>query len=162
LRPVIHSQKHYVQQSLATVATVSRIAIDIIVAVEGTVANLVNEVIEGAVVKAVFFELWLLDSGNDGSNTVTVTKQPMTVAGPTFAEMAALGTYVNKKNVLFTHQGLSSNDGIGNPVQVLGGWIKIPKSKQRFGLGDKLTLCISNNGANNLNFCGFTTYKEYT
>jgi len=162
LRPIIHSVKHYVQMSRSTVATVAVVNNDLIIAVEGTVANLVDEVVEGATVKAVYIELWLLDAGNDGSAIVTLTKNPQNLAGPTFANQNALGTFTNKKNILFTHQGLTSNDGITSPINVMRGWYKIPKSKQRFGLGDRLSLNIANNGANDLFFCGFATYKEYT
>jgi len=82
-------------------------------------------------------------------------------AGPTFAEMQALGTFTLKKNILFTHQGLSPNDGVGNPVVVMRGWYKIPKSKQRMGLSDRIVLSIANLGTGALDYCGFATYKEY-
>ncbi len=162
MRPVIHATKHYVQMSRSTVATVARNNEQFIEAVEGTTANLVDEVVEGAVIKAVYVELWTLDAGNAGSQIVTLVKTPLTDIGPSFANMNALGTYANKKNILFTHQGLNSNDGITGPINVMRGWYKIPKSKQRFGLGDKLILTIANNGANDLFYCGFCTYKEYT
>ncbi len=162
MKPVIHSQKHYVQMSRATVATVSRVNIDIVLAVEGTTANAVDEVIEGAVVKAVYVELWLLNSSVDGSDVVVLVKTPEAGPGPTFGQLNGLGIFTNKKNILFTHQGLSSNNGVGNPIQIMGEWHKIPKSKQRFGLGDTLHLSIANNGPSTLEFCGFATYKEYT
>ncbi len=162
MRPVIHSQKHYVQITRSTVVTVAANTEQLIAAVESTVANLVDEVVEGAVIKAVYVELWLLNSSNDGSDVVVVLKSPIAHTGPTFTNMNSLGTYVNKKNILFTHQGLSSNNGVGNPIQILGGWIKIPKSKQRFGLGDRLQIVIANNGPSTLEYCGFATYKEYT
>ncbi len=162
MRPVIHSQKHYVQITRSTAVTVTRNVEDIILAVEGTVANGVDEVIEGAVVKAVYFELWLLNSSNDGSDVVVVQKNTGGANGCSFGQMNALGTYIEKKNIFFAHQGLSSNNGVGNPVAILRGWIKIPKSKQRFGLGDSLHLTIANNGPSTLEYCGFATYKEYT
>jgi len=162
MRPVIHSTKHYVQISRSTLATVTAISERLISAVESTVANLVDEVAEGAVVKAVYVELWLLNSSNDGSEVVTITKTPQVAQGPSFTESVALGLYPNKKNVLFTHQGLSSNNGVGNPMPVIRGWIKIPKSKQRFGLGDGLFIVIANPGPSTLEYCGFATYKEYT
>jgi len=148
--------------SLRTATTGTRNTEPLILAVEGTAANLVNEVIEGAVVKAVYIELWTLGSSNDGSQIVTLSKNGNGVTGPSFTQMAALGTYVEKKGILFTHQGLSANDGVGNPVMIMRGWYKIPKSKQRFGLGDGLHLCVANPSANTLTYCGFATYKEYT
>ncbi len=160
MRPVIHSEKHYVQITRSTVATVARNVEDIIKAV--AVPTAVDEVKEGAIVKAVFFELWVLNDGSDGSHVVVISKNPISDAGPTFTNMNALGTYVNKKNIFFTHQGLDPNDGITGPMNVIRGWIKIPKSKQRFGLGDRLFLTVSNSSLQGLNYCGFATYKEYT
>ncbi len=160
MRPVIHSTKHYVQQTRSSVATVSASAIDIIRSVESTVANLVDEVAEGSNVRAVFVEMWLLDSSNDGSFIVVLEKVPGLVGNMTFANANALGTYDNKRNILYVTQGLSANNGVGNPVPIIRQWFKIPKGKQRFGLGEKLKLHIVNNGLNNLEFCGFFTYKE--
>ncbi len=160
MRPVIHSQKHYVQQSRSSVGTVALVSLDICLAVQSTAANDVDEITEGSNVRAVFVEMWLLDSSNDGSFIVTLAK---TVGGQnvmTFAESNSLGTYDNKKNLLYVTQGLSPNNGVGNPVPIIRQWFKIPRSKQRFGLGDKLRLTITNNGLNNLEFCGFFTYKE--
>ncbi len=162
MKPIIHSQKHYVQQSRSSLATVSKVGIDIIIARESTSANLVDEVVEGSTVKAVFVEMWILDSANDGSFVITLEKRPSGLTGMTFTQSNALGTYENKKNLLYTTQGLSANNGVGNPVPIIRQWFKIPKGKQRMGLGDRLVLNLTNNGANNLEFCGFFTYKELT
>ncbi len=162
MRPVIHSQKHYVQITRSAALTVARNLEDLIIAVAPSDKNLVDEVVEGAIVKNVYVELWTLNEGNDGSEIVVLCKATSGDQGPTYTEMLSLGTYNQKKTIFFTHQGLSSNDGIGNPINVMRSWYKIPKSKQRFGLGDKLVLCIANSGANSLDYCGFATYKEYT
>ncbi len=163
MKPIIKSQKHYVQMSLSSVAVTARNNESFIKAVSVSDKNTVDEVEEGAIIKAVYVELWVLDTGNDGSNIVVLAKHPQSGIGLSFTDMNALGVYDNKKNVLFTHQGLSPNDGVGNPVQVMGDWYKIPKSKQRFGLGDSLVLSIANNNAGStMNYCGFATYKEYT
>ncbi len=162
MKPIIHSQKHYVQQSRSSIATVSIGIFDIIDSVQSTVANLVDEVVEGATIKAVFVEMWILDSANDGSFVITLEKRPSGSPTQTFSNSNALGTYSNKKNVLYTTQGLSANNGVGNPVPIIRQWFKIPKGKQRFGLGDKLVLNITNNGPNNLELCGFFLYKELT
>ncbi len=160
MRPIIHSTKHYVQQSRSQVATVAVQNINIILSVESTVANLVDEIAEGTVVKAVYVEMWLLDTANDGSFIVSLEKRPGNTNPMTFAQSNALGTYNNKRNVMYTTQGLSPNNGVGNPVPIIRQWFKIPKGKQRFGLGEKLVLNITNNGLNDLEFCGFFTYKE--
>ncbi len=162
MRPVIHSQKHYVQLSRGTVATVSHTTLDLILAVAPADVSDVDEVVEGALVKAVYIELWLLNSSNDGSDVVAVGKYSSGTSGPGFTGMNSLGVFDEKKNILFVHQGLSSNNGVGNPIAILRNWVKIPKSKQRFGLGDSLRLTIANNGPSTLEFCGFATYKEYT
>ncbi len=159
---MVHSTKHYVQHGISQITTGTRENIVIAQAVESTSANLAHEVQEGASIKALYIEIWLQNAGNLGESVVTVTKDPVDDTGPSFAEMANLFSYNNKKNILFTHQGLTSNDGISGPVNVLRNWLKIPKSKQRFGLGDKLNLNISNVSSNDLNRCGFSLYKEYT
>ncbi len=161
MRAPIHSVKHYVQISRSTVLTGARNIESIIVATNVVSANLVDEVVEGAVVKAVYFELWVIGSTADQHGVVIVSKEISGQSGPSFAEITALGNYDNKKNVLFTHQGLASNDGIAQPIAVLRHWIKIPKSKQRFGLGDRLALTISSAGDGSQHYCGFATYKEY-
>ncbi len=162
MKPIIHSVKHYVQFPIDQITTGLLQSIQLISSVESTIANSAFEIEEGTLVKAVFVELWLHNTSNLGEEIVTITKDTNFGTGPTFAEHATLFTYSNKKNILFTHQGLSSNDGVGNPVRVPVGWVKIPKSKQRFGLGDTLQLNISNVSANDLNRCGFATYKEYS
>ncbi len=162
MRPPIHSVKHIVQYPIDQIVTGTIQTISIISAVNVTAANLANEVTEGALVKAIYFELWLQNEGTLGESIVTVSKDTNFINGPTFSEHAALFTYTNKKNVFFTHQGLTSNDGVSGPVNIMRGWVKIPKSKQRMGLGDTVQLNISNVSANDLVRCGFALYKEYT
>ncbi len=160
MRPIIHATKHYVQQTRSQVGTVSIQVLDIALSVESTTANAVDEVSEGVQIRAVYVEMWLLDTANDGSFVVTLEKRPGGVNAQTFASSNSLGTYANKKNILYCTQGLSPNNGVGNPIPIIRDWFKIPKSEQRFGLADKLVLNITNNGLNDLEFCGFFTYKE--
>ncbi len=162
MKAPIHSTKHYVQITRSTAATVARNSEDLILSVEGTVANAVDEVVEGAIVKAIYIELWLQDAGAGGSFVVSVAKYPSGIGAMTFANSNSLGTYSNKKNILYVTQGLTSNDGITGPINLIRTWFKIPKSKQRFGLEDKIRLTITNNGPQDLFYCGFATYKEYT
>ncbi len=162
MRPIINSRKHYVQTTLSTVGPVTALAgtmIDSVVAP----ASAVNEVREGAVVKAVYIERWQVAEGNAGSEMFIVGKYPQGSLPPTFAQSQALGSFEGKKNVFFVHQGLSANDSVSGPIPVFRGWVKIPKSKQRFGLGDRLILSSVNMHALDDSFiCGFVTYKEYT
>jgi len=162
LRPIIHSVKHYVQMTLTEATTLTRNTEVLVQAEESTAANLGNEVEEGALVKAVFIELWIEAESNSGFFTIIVEKSMAGAAAPTFTQMTDLFSYPNKKNILYTTQGLTSNDGVGNPIPILRQWFKIPKGKQRFGLKDKIILSIASRGANNINYCGFATYKEYS
>ncbi len=159
---MVHSVKHYVQFGRFTIGTAAAVTQDIVLAVEGSVANDVDEVAEGSSVKAVFIELWLLDAGAAGNSVTVLAKLVAGVTTMTFTQLNALGTFPNKKNVLYVTQGLNPNDGIAQPVNVMRQWFKIPKTKQRFGLGDSIRLSIANNSAQDLFACGFATYKEYT
>ncbi len=124
--------------------------------------NTPTEIEEGAIVKAVFVELWVIGSTSNQFFTIIVVKDPSGLGGISFAGMTDLNSHTNKKNILYTTQGLASNDGIAQPIAILRQWIKIPKSKQRFGLGDKLRLVIASRGDANIVYCGFATFKEYT
>ncbi len=159
MKPPIKSKKHYVQFGIDQILTGVSQSISLVDANDGASAD---EVEQGSIIKAVYIELWLQNQSNLGEQITCVTKGVAGDSGPTFAEMATLFTYNNKKNVLFTSQGLTSNDGISGPQFILRQWIKIPKSKQRFGLTDRLTLNIANVSSNSLNRCGLAIYKEYT
>ncbi len=124
-----------------------------------------TQISEGAIVKNCYVEFWVSQDSASvvGSYTVILMKRPGGSTAITTGNMAALHDYGNKKNILFTAQGLlTPNDG--GQVPVLRNWYKIPKGKQRFGLGDKLQLIVRNNNATaiDINFCGLAIYKEYT
>ncbi len=161
MKAPIHSRKHYVQFGISQILTGIREVIPLVKAQENTTVNSAEEVTEGAVVKVVYVELWLQNQGNLGEQITTVSKDPSGSTGPSFAEHANLFAYDNKKNVLLTSQGLTANDAISGPQAIIRQWIKIPKSKQRFGLGDRLDLNISNVSSQDLNRCGLAIYKEY-
>ncbi len=162
VRPVVHSVKHYVQLPINQIGFGTRENNIIVNALERSAVNAAFEVAEGSILKAVYFEMWLQNEGNLGEFIATITKDPEGSTGPTFAEMASLFTFTNKKNVLWSSQGLTSNDGVSGPVNIIRGWVKIPKSKQRFGLGDRINLNIANVSASDLVRCGLTIYKEYS
>ncbi len=162
MKPIIHSRKHIVQTPFSQISTGTSETINYITTVDRTVADASNEVVEGANVKAIFIEMWVQNSANDGHQVAVLIKNPVGESGPAFGGMADLDSYDNKKNILWTHEGLSSNDGVGNPQSILRQWIKIPKGKQRFGLGDRLDFVLSNPSSNNLNRCGLAIYKEYS
>ncbi len=162
MRAPIRSEKHYVQMSLTTVAASTINTKVLIDAVKMADKSTVAQVLEGAVVKAVFVELWVLGSSANATFIATLTKFPSGLAPFSTTDMAALGGADNKKNILYVTQGLASNDGIAAPLPVIRQWFKIPKSKQRFGLGDTLELQVFAQQAVAVDICGVAVYKEYT
>ena len=161
VRPMVHSTKHYTQQSIGT--SVPGTETHTVIAEGVTVGNknLVSEVEEGTSIKAVYCELWIRSAATAAASfTFLICKRPNGVNNPSTAEMAALGTWDNKKNIFFTSQGLT-NDVDSSAMSLYRGWIKIPKGKQRMGLGDNLSWSLSAIGQS-INFCGFQTYKEYS
>ncbi len=122
--------------------------------------NLVTEVEEGSSIKACYVELWIrAGEVTAGSGQFVLVKIPAGAVDPTTTEMAALNNYVNKKNILVTGMGLF-NDQDADAIAVLKGWYKIPKGKQRFGLGDALIVRIFSPTID-LHICGVAIYKEY-
>ncbi len=161
VRPMVNSTKHIVQQSLVVVASTTSLTVEVIDTQSGAVSNLANTIREGAIIKAVFFEIWIR-GGDDAAGSTYVFQIEKTSGNPvdvTAGQMAALFTYDNKKNILFTSQGLVNDDSsVATPV--IREWIKIPKSKQRFGLDDRLkwSLLVQSGG---VDLCGLQIFKEY-
>jgi len=162
LRPIIHSRKHYVQTSLATIVAGAKSDVDLVTGLEAGTQGAVNAVTEGALVKAVYIEEWLRSpEATPGSFIGCLYKNVGGSTPFTTVELAGMGDAENKKNVLYFTQGLvNDTNSIATPLTK--GWFKIPKSKQRFGLGDRLIWAIFAQGAIDLVRCGFATYKEYT
>ncbi len=93
------------------------------------------------------------------SGQMIVWKKTGDSSDPSTTDMAALGDWDNKKNILHTFMGLLNDDGsVATPI--FKGWIKIPKGKQRQGLGDALKMSIFA-PTTDWTICGFFTYKEY-
>ncbi len=160
MKAPIHSRKHYVQKTLTTVTAGTSDATQIAFGVNPTLANSAFEVGEGAIIKAVYVEMWARGQDTSpGSVLITLVKTP-DAQTPTFTDMTALDAYTNKKNVLYHTQGLTNINTV-DAIPFVRGWYKIPKSKQRFGLGDSLFLMTSAQ-ALDTNICGFAVYKEYT
>ncbi len=161
VRPMVHSTKHYVQQSIGTSVPGTLTAVNIVKAVDVADKTSLEEVEEGTSVKAIYLEMWVRSAATAAASfTFVVVKRPADVASPDATDLAGLGNYQNKKNVFYTTQGLV-NDVDSTALNIYRGWIKIPKSKQRMGLGDKISWHLSAIGQS-LNFCGFQTYKEYS
>ncbi len=162
VRAMVHSTKHYIQVTLTTASTGAKNDEIIIDAAAIQDVNVSFETKEGNSIKAVYMEMWAIGSVSDQFFTAIVYKAPSGLAAPSFTNMTNLFAWDNKKNILYTTQGLASNDGIAAPIAIYKGWIKIPKSKQRFGLGDRLIFSIASRGSATITYCGFFTYKEYS
>ncbi len=159
----INTQKHFVSLVGSTVAAGAILNTVLIDAVAAPSASF--EVNQGSVLKAIFCELWVNGSGATDTHSifsVTVEKLSADVASMTATQSANLGTYPNKKNILYTTQGIlaAGIDG-AQSVPILRQWIAIPKGKQRFGLSDRLNINTSNISSNDLIICGIFIYKEY-
>ncbi len=162
MRPVISSEKHIVQQSLDTTASGVVETEILIVTAKAQSVGVSNEVRIGSSVKAIFIEKWLAGTeaaGTKSTYVLIVEKQPANATDPTAGNMAALDSYANKKNILFTSMGVI-NDSASTGTPVLRQWIKIPKGKQRFGTGDTLKLSVFAQSSAQLR-CGVSIFKEY-
>ncbi len=157
---MIKSVKHYFHTptvSPASGTTQNLILVDTVA--EGAARATAVDVYEGSTIKAVYVEFWISGVTVDKTATWCILKRPANVAGPTFTEMANLGSYPNKKNIFNVGQGIPPTNG--NVMNIYKGWIKIPKGKQRFGLADKLLLVVAAVGTV-VNICGVLTFKEYS
>ncbi len=162
MKAPIVSRKHLVQHTQFTTASAAvTVNIDAVGQAVQNV-NVASEVIEGSVIKAVYVEIWLMSADTTAATFVMMCeKAPSGAVAPNFTNMTTLDAYDNKKNILFTSQGLTS-DVDGNPTPVVRQWIKIPKGKQRFGLEDRFRVNIAAIGSSALLGCGLTIYKSYT
>ncbi len=159
----IHSIKHYVPRSKALVAVGTSLNVAVLDSVDPAAVTLVNEVVEGSIVKAVFLEYWLLNNDVSLTDTqfmFTVEKAPSNLAAITHAQQLIPGDYTNKNNILFFSQGVLSG-GDTTAIPVLRQWVLIPKGKQRMSLGDRIVVTIGT-VAEPIQVCGFATYKEYS
>lgn len=163
MKAIITSRKHIVQRSLDLVQEQSRNNFTVVQVVEDQ-PNAPGEVVVGAVVKAVFLELWLLgESSQPCTATWIIEKVQNSVVSATQTQMQALDTYPNKRNIFKMGQGIIG-DSNANPIPVIREWIKIPKGKQRMAVGDALKFSVSCIGEtdNGLEYCGFALFKEYS
>ena len=162
VRPMVHSTKHYVQLSITPVLAGAKLDTVLVNSVTVGNKNVPNEVEEGNSVKAVFMEFWVRGSElSPGSGISLCYKNPGGGTPFTTTEIAQIHDAENKKNIFNFQQGLY-NDNDADAIRVYGGWLKIPKSKQRFGLGDRLIFTLFAQGAIDLLICGFATFKEYS
>ncbi len=164
MKAPIVSRKHIVQHTQFTTASLTVTTFEDVIARAVQDVNAPNEVVEGSVIKNVYIEIWLIsDSLANPSATFVMFVEKATgqSANPTISDMTTLDAYRNKKNILYTTQGLLPEEQ-GNPVPLLRQWIKVPKSKQRFGLDDRFKINIGAIGAEAILGCGMSIYKSYT
>ncbi len=159
MRPRVHTQKHIVQSSLFvnTAGTKNERTLIEAVAVADKTGS--HEVEQGSTISAIYLEYWCkTNDSSEGTEIAIVEKTSGSDNSVTGTEIANLDSYSNKKNVLHTFMGLT-NPATGVSMPIIRQWLKIPKSKQRFGLGDKLIITwFSQTGT--LQTCGFALYKE--
>ncbi len=163
VRPMVHSTKHIVQFTIRTVVAAGPQLqhLSIVSAVATPNKDDPDEVEEGSTVKACYVELWIRAADTTGgSGQLVLYKKSSGQGTPSIVNMAALHDWNNKKNILFTQMGLF-NDQDADAVAVMRGWYKIPKGKQRFGLGDELQITVFTPSID-LHICGFAIYKEYS
>ena len=161
---MINSEKHIVQHNRATVSGPGGVQNFNIVSVlaQGAVASNPQDVTIGTEIKACWVEIWVSGSNNEQTAcTAVVVKTPADADAPDNTEMATLHNYANKKNILHTFQGIVGDTASTNPVPIIRQWIRIPKGKQRFGLGDKFRLVLQAKDTD-LEVCGFSLYKART
>jgi len=155
---LIHSEKHIVQATLTSVP-ISTVVSSTIVAVnqDGSVTT-PPTVSVGTDVSAVYVEIWVLGEGQQPTTiTAIVYKTPAGATDIGNTDMANLHSYPNKKNIFYTTQGIVG-DANSTPIPIIRQWIKIPKGKSRFGLGDRLVFSMRGI-TETTEYCGQFTYK---
>ncbi len=164
MKSPIMSVKHYVHQTLLTVTSGTIRNVELAATVVAPATGASNQVQEGSVVKALWVEMWFINIGAAGSTTsfnLTIEKRPSSAAAMTFTNSTNLGSYLNKKNILYVTQGNIGATVVGSgAMPMFRQLIMIPKGKQRMGLGDDIVLNVNSVGADG-QICGITTYKEY-
>ncbi len=160
VKNVIQSVKHIIQNDSFTVAAAALDSKVLAIAVRPADVNLVNEVEEGSLIKAIWLEYWVTsDDAANGFFTITFEKRNTTQSTMTFAEGQILSNYTNKKNIFYITQGQTSPN-TGTPTPAMRGWFKIPKGKQRMGIGDQLVVNFAGI-SNGITVCGVAIYKGY-
>jgi len=158
----INSIKHIVQRSSVEVSTGGILTVNVVTATaKGGPRGSSNIVEEGAIVKNIHMEYWICPTDQQDTTQFTYVfyKLPSGVDPPDATEMANLSSWVNKKNIFFTSQGvLPAGDDVMS-IPVVREWFSIPKGKQRMGLGDNIGVTVFAVGT--FRICGVSVYKEY-
>ncbi len=161
LAPIV-SIKHMINIENASIADNARRSFQLIAGVAQTAVVNVQDVVEGSIIKAVYLELWFKGNavaGTEDKFQLIIEKVPAGQTAITFAQMNSLMGYENKKNILHSAQGVTG-DLTTQALPIFRGWLKIPKGKQRFSIGDELRYAVSTTGAT-ANNCGLCIFKEF-
>ncbi len=161
LAPLI-TIKHMINIENAQVASGVANPIELVQAVAQADVAQFTDVVEGSLVKTVFLEMWIKSfaaAGEDTKFQLVLEKVPQNANPITFTQMNNLMTYPNKKNILYTSQGVIG-DLTTQSIPIVRQWFMIPKGKQRFGLGDELIVSVSATAAV-IQRCGLCIYKEW-
>jgi len=164
MQGTINSIKHIVQLPLTTVDLSTMSNVSVVDAVVAPAASTTFQVTEGSLVKAIYFEIWMVNIGavgTTGSFNITVEKRPANAPAMTIAQAVVQQAYPNKKNILYTTQGIIGSTSAGSALPMLKHWIAIPKGKQRMGLGDEVIINLANLASVDYQVCGVFIYKEY-
>ncbi len=157
--PVINSIKHFIQTPATGIASGASLGTSLIATVaKGAARAATTSVEEGCIIKAIYVEWWVKADNPNFTVNCAIVKLPSGAVGPTFTDLNNMQAYINKKNVFEFHQGLAPSGD--QTLAMFRHWIKIPKGKQRFGLGDSLKVFTSFSGSAG-DVCGVTIYKEY-
>ena len=160
MRARVNTVKHIVQLPLVTVGVgLFNQAVLVDAITKGGARTSTRDVEEGAIISACFVEFWIVNEGNaPGQFVCALLKLPAGVDPPDATDMLNLQAYPNKKNILFTSQGVLQSGAV-QAVPIIRNWYKIPKGKQRFGLGDRLVFMTQAVGED-IDRCGVSVYKE--
>ncbi len=158
----INTIKHYVPRTRITIGVGTINVHQIVSAVaQNNVVN-VQDVVEGAIIKAIYMELWIHPDDSASARQFIVTLEKISSGGtqPIFADLLNLQGYTNKKNVLYTSQGLLGDSNAQGALPIIRQWIAIPKGKQRFTLGDQFVISFAAVDGQ-FQECGMFIFKEY-
>ncbi len=154
--------KHMVNIENSTLAAGAATNIELVQSVAQTAVVNAGDVVEGSLVKQVYIEMWLKSNASAGTDVKFQLIIEKVIAGQTpitFTQMNNLMSYPNKKNILYSTQGVLG-DLTTQSLPITRQWHSIPKGKQRFGLGDQLILSVSATDAV-LQRCGLIIFKEW-
>ncbi len=159
LRPV-NSTKNILDTEGGMVAGLNAVT-DVAVGVEvQNYSATSNEVPRGGKVSWVYYSVYVFTDDSGAAAPIVNMYWWKNVGGvSTLPTTGNTGTSDLKRFIIHEEKGLAGNKNDGVPM-VVKGVLKIPPSKQKFGLNDKIQLVINNESANG-DFCAKHIYKVF-